>query len=48
MRKEKASIPKLGLEGCFSLVKEKKSEISGKRSPETFWGIKNQTFHLDD
>jgi hypothetical protein len=45
MQRERALIPKVGLFGCFSLVKERKESKETKewdlrkRSPKTFLGI---------
>jgi len=39
MQRERASVPKVGILGCFSLVKEKRSEISGRDLQKTFQGI---------
>jgi hypothetical protein len=42
MQRERASIPKVGLFGCFSLVKERNEKVrSLEEISKTFWGIKN-------
>ncbi len=41
MQRERASISKVGLLGCFSLVKERKEWDPWKRSPTTFWDLLN-------
>jgi len=49
MQRERASIPKDGVLGCFSLVKERRERKEldlRKRSPKTFMGIKNRKFQL--
>jgi hypothetical protein len=40
MQRERASIPKVGLLGCFILVKERKEKVrSLEEISKTFWGI---------
>jgi hypothetical protein len=49
MQNERASIPKVGLLGCFSLVKEKRrSEISGRDLQEPFGEFKTINYLQDD
>jgi hypothetical protein len=38
MQRERASIPKVGLLGCFSLVKERKEVRSLEEISKNLWG----------
>jgi hypothetical protein len=48
MQRERASVPKVGLLGCFSLVKEKRSEISGRNLQKPFGEMKTINSLQDD
>jgi hypothetical protein len=50
MQRERASIPKVRLLGCFSLVKEKRrrSEISGRDLQKPFGELKTVNSLQDD